>query len=325
MRRRDFLQLAAGAAIAWPLLVHAQQRAIPLIGVLRTGTAVNDQSTDFFRRGLRDLGYVEGQNIRVEVRWSDGDDNRLPALAAELVALKPDVIVTNGSFALRAVKAVAGTIPIVMSVIDDPVAIGVAQSFAHPGGNLTGLSNLAAGLLGKRLEMLVETVPNPGCVAVLGNPRSAIWANDWREITAAAQTLGIDPKAIAARSESELAAAFTEIAGQHCGALLVMSDPLYFRARVRLAELAARHGVPASYDNQQIVAAGGLMSYGPDTNDMFRRAASYVDKILKGANPADLPIEQPTRFELVINMKTAKSLGLTVPQSLLARADEVIE
>jgi ABC-type uncharacterized transport system substrate-binding protein len=150
MRRRDFLQLAAGAAIAWPLLVHAQQRAIPLIGVLRTGTAVNDQSTDFFRRGLRDLGYVEGQNIRVEVRWSDGDDNRLPALAAELVALKPDVIVTNGSFALRAVKAVAGTIPIVMSVIDDPVAIGVAQSFAHPGGNLTGLSNLAAGLLGKR-------------------------------------------------------------------------------------------------------------------------------------------------------------------------------
>jgi putative ABC transport system substrate-binding protein len=324
MRRRDFMTVLAGAA-AYPLAVRAQQRAMPLIGLLRTATAVNDQGIDVFRHGLRELGYVEGQNIRVEVRWSDGDDTRLPALAAELTALKPDVIVTNGSPAMRAVKAVAGTIPIVMSVIDDPVALGVAQSFAHPGGNLTGLSNLATGLLGKRLGMLVETVPNPGCVAVLGNPRNASWANDWREITSAAKTLGIEPKAIEARHESELATAFTEIDGQHCGVLLVMSDAIYFGARVRLAELAARHGVPASYDNRQIVAAGGLMSYGPNTNDMLRRAVSYVDKILKGANPADLPIEQPTRFELVINIRTAKSLGLTVPQSLLARADEVIE
>jgi putative tryptophan/tyrosine transport system substrate-binding protein len=226
---------------------------------------------------------------------------------------------------MRAVKAVAGTIPIVMSVIDDPVALGVAQSFAHPGGNLTGLSNLATGLLGKRLGMLVETVPNPGCVAVLGNPRNASWADDWREITAAAKTLGIEPKAIEARSESELATAFTEIAGQHCGALLAMSDAIYFGARVRLAELAARHGVPASYDNRQIVAAGGLMSYGPNTNDMLRRAVLYVDKILKGAKPGDLPIEQPTKFELVINLKTAKALDLTVPRSILAQADEVIE
>jgi putative ABC transport system substrate-binding protein len=325
MKRRDFVQLAAGAAIAWPLLARAQQRAMPLVGLLRTVTAVNDQGIDVFRRALRELGYVEGQNIRVEVRWSDGDDKRLAALAAELAALKPDVIVTNGSPALRAVKAVAGTIPIVMSVIDNPVALGVAQSFAHPGGNLTGLSNLAAGLLGKRLELLVQTVPNPGCVAVLGNPQNASWADGWREITAAAQTLGIEPKAIAARSESELATAFAGIAGQHCGALLVISDAIYFGARVRLAELAARHRVPASYDNRQIVAAGGLMSYGPDTNDMVRRAASYVDKILKGANPADLPIEQPTRFELAINMKTAKALGLIVPQSILVRADEVIE
>jgi putative ABC transport system substrate-binding protein len=323
MRRRDFMTVLAGAT-AYPLAARAQQKAVPLIGLLRTATAVNDQGIDVFRSGLRVLGYVEGQNIRVEIRWSDGDDTRLPALAAELIALKPDVIVTNGSPALRAVKAVAGTIPIVMSVIDDPVALGVAQSLAHPGGNLTGLSNLAAGLLGKRLGMLVETVPNPGCVAVLGNPRNASWT-DWREITAVAKTLGIEPKAIAARSESELATAFTEIAGQHCGALLVMSDAIYFGARVRLAELAARHGVPASYDNRQIAAAGGLMSYGPNTNDMVRRAASYVDKILKGANPADLPIEQPTRFELVINMKTAKALGLTVPQALLAGADEVIE
>ena len=324
MRRRDFMTVLAGAA-AYPLAVRAQQRAMPLIGLLRTATAVNDQGIDVFRHGLRELGYVEGQNIRVEVRWSDGDDTRLPALAAELTALKPDVIVTNGSPALRAVKAVAGTIPIVMSVIDDPVALGVAQSFAHPGGNLTGLSNLATGLLGKRLGMLVETVPNPGCVAVLGNPQNASWADDWREITAAAKTLGIEPKAIEARHESELATAFTEIDGQHCGVLLVMSDAIYFGARVRLASLAAHQRVPASYDNRQIVDAGGLMSYGPNTNDMLRRAVSYVDKILKGANPADLPIEQPTRFELVINMKTAHALGLAVPQSVLARADQIIE
>jgi putative ABC transport system substrate-binding protein len=293
--------------------------------MLRTATSDNDQGIDIFRRALRELGYVEGQNIRIEVRWSGGDDNMLPPLAAELTSLKPDVIVTNGSPALRAVKAVAGAIPIVMSVIDDPVALGVAQSFAHPGGNVTGLSNLAVGLIGKRLEMLVQTTSNPGCVAVLGNPGNASWADDWREITAAARALGVEPKAIQARSENELATAFTEIAAEHCGALLVMSDAIYFGARLRLAELAARHGVPASYDNKQIVAAGGLMSYGPDTNDMLRRAASYVDKILKGANPADLPIEQPTRFELVINMKTAKALGLTVPQTLLARADEIIE
>jgi ABC-type uncharacterized transport system substrate-binding protein len=325
VRRRDFVQLTTGVAIAWPLLARARQRPRRLIGVLRTGTAANDPSIEFFRRGLRELGLVEGQNIRVEVRWSDGDDKRLSPLAAELAALKPDVIVTNGSPALRAVKAVADTIPIVMAVIDDPVALGFAQSFAHPGGNVTGLSNLAAGLLGKRLEMLVETVPNPGCIAVMGNPQNASWADDWREITAAAQRLGMEPKAIAASSESELAPAFAGVAEQHCGALLVLSDPLYFRARVRVAELAAGYEVPASYDNKEIVAAGGLMSYGPDTNDMFRRAAFYVDKILKDANPADLPIEQPTRFDLAINMKAAKALGLIMPQSILARADDVIE
>jgi putative ABC transport system substrate-binding protein len=210
-------------------------------------------------------------------------------------------------------------------LMDDPVALGVAQSFAHPGGNLTGLINLSTGLIGKRLGMLVETVPNPGSVAVLHNPGNEGWADNWREITAAAQTLRIEPKPIAASSESELATAFTEIAQQHCRALLVMSDAIYFGARVRLAELAARHGIPASYDNRQIVAAGGLMSYGPDTIDMVRRAATYVDKILKGEKPGDLPIEQPTKFELVINLKTARALGLTVPQSLLQRADEVIE
>jgi ABC-type uncharacterized transport system substrate-binding protein len=325
MKRRAFITLLGSTAFLWPLGARAQQKTMPLVGVLRAGTAVNDQGIDIFRRGLRELGYAEGQNILVEVRGSGGDDEKLPALAAELAALKPDVIVTNGSVALRAVKAVSGTIPIVMSVINDPVALGVAQSLAHPGGNLTGLSNVATGIVGKRLQILVETAPNPGCVAVLHNPANASWEDDWREITAAAQTLGIEPKVIAARGESALATAFTEIAQHHCRALLVMSDAIYFGARVRLAELAARHGIPASYDNRQIVDAGGLMSYGPDTNDMVRRAALYVDKILKGSKPGDLPIERPTKFELVINLKTAKALGLTVPRSILAQADEVIE
>jgi putative tryptophan/tyrosine transport system substrate-binding protein len=324
VKRRDLL-LMGGAAIAWRHPARAQQRPIPLVGVLRTSSAVNDQGIDVFRRGLRELGYVEGQNILVEIRWSGGDNERLPALAAELAALKPDVIVANGSPALRAVKAVAGTIPIVMSVMSDPVALGVAQSLGHPGGNVTGLSNLSTGLIGKRLGMLVEIAPNPGCVAVLRNPGNDGWTTDWREITTAAQTLRIEPKPIAAGSESELATAFTEIAQQHCRALLVISDAIFAGARVRLAELAAHHGIPASYDNRQIVAAGGLMSYGPNTADMVRRAASYVDKILKGEKPGDLPIEQPTKFELVINLKTANALGLTVPQTLLTRADEVIE
>lgn len=319
MRRRDLMLLVGGAMIAAPG-ARAQQKALPVVGVLRTATAVNDQGNDAFRRGLRELGYVEGQNILVEIRWSGGDDEKLPALAAELALLKPDVFVANGSVALRAVKSVSGSTPIVMSVINDPVALGVAQSLAHPGGNPTGLSNVATGIVGKRLQMLVETVPNPGCVAVLYNPENASWAEDWPEITAAAQTLGIEPKVIAARGESELATAFTEIAQHHCRALLVMSDPNYFGARVQLAELAARHEIPASYDNRQIVAAGGLMSYGPDTDDMLRRAALYVDKILKGAKPGDLPIEQPTKFELVINLT-----ALMIPQSILARAVEVIE
>jgi ABC-type uncharacterized transport system substrate-binding protein len=326
MKRRELIVLLGGGAMTATRALRAQQRPIPLVGVLRTSTAANDTGIDGFRRGLQRLGYVEGQNIRIEVRWSGGDNERLPVLAADLAALKPDVIVANGEPAIRAAKDAAGTIPIVMSVVDDPVAIGFPQSLAHPGGNLTGLTNLSQGLVGKRLQMLLEIVPNPSCVAVLRD--SGLEMSDalaWREITAAAQTLRTVLKPIAVRRADELETGFAEIARQGCRALLAMSSPLYVGVRVRLAALAAQSRMAAIYDNRLVVDAGGLMSYGPDTGDMFRRSALYVDKILKGAKPADLPIEQPTKFELAINLKTAKALGLTVPQSLLTRADEVIE
>jgi putative tryptophan/tyrosine transport system substrate-binding protein len=326
VNRRELILGLGGVAVAWPFALRAQQRPVPLVGVLRTSTAANDLGIDGFRRALQALGYVEGQNIRIEIRWADGDNKRLPALAAELAALKPNVLVANGEPAIRAVKDAAGTTPIVMGVIGDPVAAGLAQSLAHPGGNLTGLTSLAEGLVAKRLQMLLEIVPDPGCVAVMHDPSERVLDPlYWQEATAAAQTLGVVLKPAAVSSAGELEAGFAEIARQHCRALLVMSSAVYFGARVRLAELAAQHRIAASYDNRVIAAAGGLMSYGPDTADMLRRAAFYVDKILKGANPADLPIEQPTKFQLVINLKTAKALGLAVPQALLARADEVIE
>jgi putative ABC transport system substrate-binding protein len=317
-----------GATIAWRRRARAQQQPIPLVGYLspRTADPATDPSITSFRSGLRELGYVEGKNISIEFRSSDGDDKRLPALAAELAALKPHVIVTHSEKAVRAATGAAGAIPIVMAVIDDPVALGFAQSLAHPGSNLTGLSNLAAGLVGKRLEMLLEAVPNPGCVAVMRDPGSRMTdAISWEEATAAAQTLGTVLTPTAVGSAGELEAGFAEIARQGCRALLVTASPVYIGVRVQLAELAAKHRIAAIYDNRRIVEAGGLMSYGPDMNDVFRRAASYVDKILKGTKPADLPIEQPIRFDLAVNLKTAKALGLTIPPSILALADEVIE
>jgi len=327
MKRRE-LMLLGGAAIAWRRLARAQRQPSQLVGFLsaRTADPVTDPSITAFRRGLRETGYVEGQNISIKFRSSGGDNDRLPALAAELAALKPAVIVTHSEAAIRAAKNAAGAIPIVMVVIDDPVAVGFAQSFAHPGGYLTGLSNLAAGLVGKKLETLLEIVPSPGCVAVMRDPANRM--NDalaWQEATTAAQTLGTVLTPISVGGVGELEAGFAEIARQGCRALLVMASPAYIEVRVQLAELAAQHRIAAMYDNRRIVDAGGLMSYGPDPSHMFHRAAFYVDKILKGAKPADLPIEQPTKFELAVNLEAAKALGITVPQSILVQADEVIE
>jgi len=326
MTRRELLVLGAGTSIALPLTVRAQQRATPLVGVLRTATAVNDRGIDAFRRSLRELGYVEGHNILVEVRWSEGNNERLPTLAAELVALKPDVIVANGERAISAVKAATANTPIVMSIVGDPVAAGFAQNLAHPGGNLTGLTNLGEGLAGKRLELLLQMVPKPGCVAVLINPDQKRLSLAYsREANVAAHSLGVDLWDVAANNADQFDPAIAAAARRGCRALLGGSDPIFTAARKQLLALVTQHRIAAIYDTRWFVDDGGLMSYGPDLNDMIRRAALYVDKILKGAKPGDLPIERPTKFELVINLKTATALGLTVPQLLLTQADEVIE
>ena len=262
--------------------------------------------------------------MTLEVRSAEGDYRRLPGLAAELVALKPDVIVTNSNIAIRAVKEAAGTIPIVMSVGGDAVALGFAQSLSHPGGNLTGQTMLSADVLGKRLQMLHEIVADPGCVAVLGLA-GVIYDSASDELAAAAKVLGVALVPVSVADVNELPAGFAEITKHQCRALVAMSDPLFNMASRQLIELAAENQVAASYDNRLIVEAGGLMSYGPDTVDMIRQSARYVDKILKGEKPADLPIEQPTKFVLAINLKAAEAIGLTVLPSLLARADEVIE
>jgi putative tryptophan/tyrosine transport system substrate-binding protein len=287
------------------------------VAPLRVGTATSDAArrvsqpttsevhTGAFRRGLRELGYVEGQSITLEVRSAEGDNRRLPALAAELAALKPDVIVTNSEPAIRAAKEAAGAIPIVMAVVGDAVALGYAQSLSHPGGNLTGLSILSTDVLGKRLQMLHEIVADPGCVAVLGHA-GVNYDNSSRELDAAAKALAVPLLPITVADVNDLATGFAEMTTQHCRAVVVMSDPLFIFASRQLIELAGQHRIAASYDNRLIVDAGGLMSYGPDTVNMVRRSAKYVDKILKGEKPADLPIEQPKRFVLAINLQAQR-------------------
>jgi putative ABC transport system substrate-binding protein len=322
MKRREWLALLGVAAIVWCCYARAQQRTLPLVAFLSPRTFA--ANIDAFRRGLRELGYVEGQNIALEVRSAEGDNRRLPTLAAELAALKPDVIVTNSEPAIRAVKEVAGTIPIVMSIVGDAVALGFAQSLAHPGSNLTGQTILSTDLIGKRLQMLHDIVPDPGCVAVLG-VAGVNYDRASDELAAAAKALGVPLLPITVANANDVATGFAEITSHQCRALVAMSEPLFVQESRQLIELASQYRIAASYDNRLIVGSGGLMSYGPDTVDMFRRAARYVDKILKGERPADLPIEQPTKFVLAINLKAAEAIGLTIPPSILARADEVIE
>ena len=322
MTRRELLSLLGGAAIVWCGSARAQQQTLPLVAFLSPRTS--EVNIDVFRHGLRELGYVEGQNITLEVRSAEGDNRRLPALAAELVALKPDVIVTNSEPAIRAVKEVADTIPIVMSIVGDAVALGFAQSLAHPGGNLTGQTILSTEVIGKRLQMLHEIAPDPGCVAVLG--RAGVnYDNASGELAAAAKALGVPLLPITIADANDLATGFAEITSHQCRTLVAMSEPLFLQESRQLIELAGQYRIAASYDNRLIVDAGGFMSYGPDTGDMFRRAARYMDKILKGEKPADLPVVQATKIELYINLKTAKALGINVPLPLSGRADELFE
>jgi putative ABC transport system substrate-binding protein len=297
------------------------------IGLLYGGSPLSDRANvEAFQQGLRALGYVEGQNIVIEYRHAEGQAERLPALAAELVRLQVEVIVTAGAPTIRAAQHVTRTIPIVMAGTADAVAQGFIASLARPGGNLTGVSGLGLELHGKRLELLKEMVPQSARIAVLTNPASPYHASRMHDLTVAAQTLGVHLHVVELGHEDELDSAFAALAQARAEALLVVEDALLLsRLRGRTVALAATHRLPAMYDRREIVEAGGLMSYGRNLPESHRRAAMYVDKILKGANPADLPVEQPTKFELVLNLKTAKALGITIPPTLLIQADEVFQ
>jgi len=327
MERRRFIEVIAGCLLAAPLTADAQPAAkVPRIGFLGNSTAALEANlVGPFREGLRELGYVEGRNILIEYRWAEGKNERLPALIAELIALKVDVIVTAGTPAALAVKKATTSIPLVMAAVGDPVGVGLVASLARPGGNVTGLSAIAPELEGKRLELLREVVPRLSHIAVLWNPDNPFQPGSLKEARAAAQVLGIKVQLLGVRTAEDFPAAFAAILKERPDALLVLADRIFLHNRARIVDFEAKRRLPGMYPYRELVEAGGLMSFGPSYADMHRRAATYVDKILKGAKPADLPVEQPTKFDLVINLKTAKALGLTIPPSLLGRADEVIQ
>lgn len=327
MKRRHFLVIAAGAAMVMARAVCAQKPTMPVVGFLNPASAADwGPRVAAFRRGLADAGYTEGKNVTIEFRWAERRYNRLPALAADLVQRKVAVIVaTGGSPAVLAAKAATSTIPIVFTLGNDPVRLGLVASLNHPGGNITGVSILTLELAAKRLEVLHALAPNASVIAMLENPdNQAIAGPETRATQEAARVLGLELIVLNARNEEEIAAAFAKIAQARAGALLVGSDALVEARREQLIALAARHAVPALYAQGDIVAAGGFASYGANFKDAYREAGVYVGKILDGANPAELPILQPSSVELVINLKTAKALGLTIPQSLLLRAHEII-
>jgi putative ABC transport system substrate-binding protein len=326
MRRREFMVLLSGT-MTTPLVARAQQKAMPVIGYL--GASARDTSAPLvaaFRQGLSDAGYVEGQNLAIEYRWAESRYDRLPALVADLVARKVDVIVVTGTpLSALAAKSATSTIPIVFTGISDAVGGGLVASLAHPGGNLTGVSLLNVELTPKRLELLSELVPHARVIALLVNPNNPQTEGVIRDVPEAARAKGLQLPILKAGTESEIDAAFVSLVQLHAGALLIGPDPFFTNQREQLVALASRHAIPAIYWLREYAASGGLISYGTSLTAAFREAGIYVDKILKGAKPADLPVQQPTTFELIINLKTARALGLTVPQSILARADEVIE
>src|SRR5215510_1006837 len=328
IHRRTFLCLAS-SVLAAPATADAQQTGkVPRIGLLSL-TPPSDRPSllDAFRQRLRELGWIEGQNIVIDYRYAEDRVDRLPHLAAELVRLKVDLIVASaGTQTATAAKNATETIPIVMIYVRDPVGTGLIARLARPGGNVTGTSG-SAGLemFAKQLELLKETAPKIRRVAILSNPDNAYHQLAIREVNVAARSLGVQLQLLEARGPNEFDGAFAAMAKERVGALFVMSDAIFSSHRTRLADLAATSRLPAAYGVRDSVEAGGLMSYGPSILDSYRRAAAYVDQILKGTKPAELPVEQPTKYELVINMKTAKALGLTIPQSVLLRADHVIE
>jgi len=317
------------ALVAAALPAQAQQAVkAARIGFLSPSSSSDARIRDVlevFRQGLRELGYVEGRSITIEARWADGKYDRLPGLATELVRLRVDVIVAVAARAIRAAKEATRTIPIVMAVVVDPVATGLVASLARPEGNITGLSTTAPALVAKQLEMLKEVSPKASRVAALTNPANPGNAPQLRAAEVAAQRLGMQLQPVEARNPTELDSAFAAMTGQSVDAVIVLTDVIFNEHRGRIAELAAKGRLPAVYGLPEHVEAGGLMAYCASRAELFRRAATYVDKILKGAKPADLPIEQPTRFELIVNLRTARALGITIPASILVRADRVIE
>jgi putative ABC transport system substrate-binding protein len=325
--RRTFLGTLAGGLLAASRIVHAQPAGkVHRIGYLGSGSSTSSPHLPgAFRQGLRELGWIEGQNIVIEYRFADGRLDRLPALAAEVVGLKVDIIAASPAPAALAAKNATGTIPIVFTSVPDPVGLGLVASLARPGGNVTGLTySVGFNIFGKDLELLKEAAPKAQRVAVLSNPASPSQPLTMSEIRDAARSLGLQLLLVEARGPDDFDGAFAAMAKERVGALFVVTDPAFVPHRARLTELTAKNRLPSIFTQREDAEAGALMSYGPSLSDIYRRAATYVDKILKGAKPADLPVEQPTKFELVINLKTARAIGLTLPQSLVQRADEVI-
>jgi len=326
VQRRDFL-ITAGALLVAPLAAEAQQSAKPRIGLLMFNNAVIGRPVLIaFRQALQELGWIDGQNISIEIRWADGQVEQLPALAGELLRLDVDMIVAGSSAVTRASKAATTTIPIVMIASADAVGEGLVASLAHPGGNITGMTFLAGSeIAGKQLELLREIVPAASRVAVLMNPRNGAHAAFAAELKTAARKLGAQLQLVRAGAPNQLADAFAAIAKERAAALLVLTDAMFFGERRRITDFARSGGLPAMYSQREFADAGGLASYGPSLIEMSRGAAKHVDKILRGAKPKDVPVEQPTKFELVFNLKTAKDLGLTIPKLVMARADDLIQ